>query len=35
MKRKPMNNSHSKKVFNRTWDNGKGHPTPSRGGYRL
>lgn len=35
MKRKPMNTSHSKKVFAQTWDNGRGRPQPNRGGFRL
>lgn len=35
MKRKPMGNRDSKHVFAKTWDNGKDHPLPVRGGYRL
>lgn len=35
MKRKPMPDYKSKKVFAATWDNGRDRPHVTRGGYRL
>lgn len=35
MKRKPMNNNSSKRIFRQTWDNGRDRPHPNRGGFRL